>query len=177
VAWGDVRAGHLPPDTASGLLATAGVVAARTGPDFSLRDLEEVDVITWSRTVERAVLPLPDGRDSYLAAMGVPGPPAVDVATVLEAELATTSLTDGARQLVVSVPQPLYAVELLVAGVDGGPVQDLAARIDRDRLRAAGWRVDGQPPQRAPLADLPAATEAPDGGVLSAVRSTYEQVS
>lgn len=177
VAWGDVRAGHLPPDTASGLVATAGVVAARTGPGFSLRDLQDVGFTTWFRTLQRAVQPLPSGRRSYLEAMRVTGPPAANIASVLEAELATSGLSAGPRTLVVSIPEPLHAVELVVVATDGDAVADLHGTIDRDALRRAGWRVDGAAPQGAPLPDLPPVTEAPDGGVLTAVRTAYAEVS
>lgn len=175
--WGDVRAGHLPPDSASGLVATAGVVAARVGPTFSLRDLQDVGFATWFRTVERAVQPLPAGRRSYLEAMRVTGPPAANVASVLEAEVAGADLTAGPRQLVVSVPEPLYAVELVVVGDDAGAVRDVSDAVDRAALAAAGWRVDGQAPPGAPVPDLPPATPSPDGGVLTAVRTTWEQVA
>lgn len=173
--WGDVRVGHLPPDTATGLQATAGVVAARAGMPFALAELRDVGVASWFRQVERAVTTFSPPGGSHLTGMVTRGPAAANVASVTEAELTRRDLATTFGDLVVTVPDPLFAVELVVAGGDRSDVDDVVRALDVAKLAAAGWRTDpSTAPVGAPRDDLPPPAASPSGGVLTAVRSAWD---
>ncbi len=173
--WGDVRVGHLPPDTATGLQATAGVVAARTGLPFALAELRDVAVASWFRQVERAVTSFSPPGGSHLTGMVTRGPASANVATATEAELTRRDRTTAFGALVVTAPEPLFTVELVVVGTDAGAVDAVARELDPTVLADLGWRLDaGAAPADAPLPDLPPPDETPSGGVLTAVRSAWD---
>lgn len=178
VRWGGVVPGHLGPDTATGLLATATVVAARTGTPFSLSDLRDVGFTSWFGQVERAVVDFDPPGGSHLTAMVTRGPSSANVAVATEAELVTRGLQTAFGPLVVAVPEPRYDVELVVAGTDADRVEQVAGRLDAAALAAAGWRTAASDvPPAAPVADLPPAEAPPAGGVLTAVRSVWADVA
>ena len=173
--WGDVRVGHLPPSSATGLQATAGVVAARTGLPFSLAELRDVGVASWLRRVERAVDTFDPPGGSFPAGMVSQGPSVANVATATEAELSLRDLTTPFGPLEVSVPDPLFVVELVVTGADEAAVDTAAAGLDATPFAEAGWRLEpATPPPGAPVADVGPPARTPSGGVLTAVRGAWE---
>lgn len=177
VRWGTVVPGHLAPTAATGLVATAGVVGARTGTPFSLNDLRDVGFTSWFGRVERAVASFRPPGGSHMTAMVTRGPSAANIATATEAEVATRGLDTAFGPLVVAVPVPLHEVALVVVGTDPGPVEDVTDAIGGDALAAAGWRTSASPPPGSPLSDLPPVTTTPSGGVLTAVLDVWDDVA
>lgn len=177
VRWGDVVVGHAGADSAVGLQATAAVVAARTGLPFSLADLRDTGFRSWFGRVERSVVDFDPPGGSHLTAMVTRGPSIANVATATEAEASTRDLDTAFGRIVVSAPEPLFEVALVVAGIDEDRVRDLARRLDPAALADSGWRTGSGVPAGAALPDLPPLDETPDGGVLSAVRDTWRETA
>lgn len=177
VRWGSVVPGHLPPTSATGLPATAAVIAARTGTPFSLNDLRDVGFTSWFGRVERAVASFQPPGGSYLTAMVTRGPSAANVAMATEADVTTRDLDTAFGPIVLSVPDPRHDVELVVVGVDGVEVDAVADRLDLGGLAGLGWRTTDAPPTGSPLTDLSPATPTPSGGVLTAVRGVWDDVA
>lgn len=177
VRWGTVVPGHLAPTSATGLVATAGVIGARTGTPFSLNDLRDVGFSSWFGRVERAVASFRPPGGSHMTAMVTRGPSAANVAMVTEAELATRGLDTAFGSLVVAVPQPLHEVALVAVGTDRGLVEDVADAVSAEALVAAGWRTSDAAPAGSPISDLPPVTPTPSGGVLTAVLDVWDDVA
>lgn len=177
VRWGPVVTGHLPPDTGTGLQATAAVVAARTGTPFSLADLRDVGFTTWFGRVERSVRSFRPAGGSHLTAMLTRGPSSANVAMVTEAELVTRGLDTSFGRLVAARPDPLAVVELVVVGTDEDLVGRVAGRLDTGAVAAAGWRVGEEVPVEAPFPELGEVVDPPSGGVLTAVVTTWQDVA
>lgn len=177
VRWGSVVPGHLSPATATGLVATAEVVAARTGTPFSLAELRDVGFTTWFGRVERSVADFTPPGGSHLTAMVTRGPSVANIATATEAETITRGLDTAFGRIVVSAPDPLHVVALAVVGNDEAAVAALADRVDPGALADAGWRTGDGIPSGAPLAELPEVTPTPNGGVLTAVRDAWDAVA
>lgn len=177
VRWGRVVPGHGPADGAIGLQATASVVAARTGTPFSLNDLRDATFTSWFGRLERAVADFRPAGGSHLTGMVTRGPSVANVATATEAEVVRRDLATAFGDIVVVAPDPLYAVELVAVGGSGAALDRLAASVDPAALADAGWRLDPATAPDATLPDLPAATASPNGGVLTAVLSTWQDVA
>lgn len=177
VRWGRVVPGHLPPETVTGLQATAAVVAARTGLPFSLADLRDVGFTTWFGRLERAVGDFTPPGGSHLTAMVTRGPSVANVAMATEAEVMTRGLDTAFGPIVVAAPDPLLEVELVVAGTDAALTDRVAALLEPATLATAGWRTGPEALEGAPLQDLPPPATTPGGGVLTALRDVWQDVA
>lgn len=177
VRWGTVVPGHLAPTSATGLVATAGVIGARTGIPYSLNDLRDVGFTSWFGRVERAVASFRPPGGSHLSAMVTRGPSAANIAMVTEAELATRGLDTAFGRLVVAVPQPLHEVAIVAVGTDPGLVEDVTDAVSIEALADSGWRTSAAVPAGSPLSDLPPVTPTPSGGVLTAVLDVWDDLA
>lgn len=168
VRWGRVVPGHAAPDTALGLQATATVVTGRLGESFSLTELRDAGFLAWFRGFERAVGDFAPAGGSHLRAMVTRGPSVADVAVVTGADAATLPLEGTPFGTIRTVrAAPVGAVELVVVGTDERAVERAAAALSVSALTDAGWDAG---PAGADVLRL-------DGGVLTALRATWDDVA
>lgn len=186
-AAGRVRPAHQAPEVgATGLLVLGQAVAAFAGTaDLGAQALDDPTFAGWFAGLEDAVPAGVPGSASLVTAMLTRGRAAFDVAGVTEAEGAARLARAGAgRELpVLRYPEPLATADLVLVGYAGSGgadrvEQELGGPL-RDRLAAAGWRVDGAAPADAPggaPTTLPDDDGLPDGGFLVALRTRYQEV-
>lgn len=178
VRWGRVVVGHASPDQGLGLVATTAVVASRTGQPFALAQLRDPAFTAWFRQLERAIGSFDPAGGSHLRAMVTRGPSVADVAVATIADAATLPVADTAFGAITVVQAaPVLPVDLVVVGSDPDAVVALTDALrTREVARAfadRGWN----PGPAVPPDDTTELSPLPDGGVLTAVRTVWDEVA
>lgn len=187
-ASGTVRPAHQAPGVgATGLLVLGQAVAGYSGTaDLGAQALDQPAFAGWFADLQDAVPSGVPGTGSLTTAMLTRGRAAFDVAGVTEAEaVGLLGRAGGGRELpVLRYPEPLATADtLLVAYAGSGGADRLEQELGgplRERLAAAGWRVDGGAPDGAPgdaPTTLPEDDGLPGGGFLVALRNRYQEVA
>ena len=184
VSWGPVKPGHADPSqNATGLLVLGQAVSDFLGDaEFSTRDLDGDEFLTWFTDLERAVPDFGRAGSTPLQQMLQFGPARYDVVGTTEAEAGPLLERSAKRaeRLIVRPAQPLVVADVVLAPLrpeSEGRVGEVVERAG-EALAAAGWHVEGQPlAAGVDPAALPDEPGTPSPGVLDALRTRWEEIT
>lgn len=176
--WGRVGVAVPPPETTTGLMATATVAAAVAGPDFGARELGVPATVEALRRFEGSVTGDDQpGRFGVAGRLRAQGPSFASFVIEAEALLGPDQDQDAVtgRELLVGFPaRPRLDVLLVVVGDEQAAVDDVATALTSDEgVRAlgelGGWRTGA--------ADVDSRADRPDGPSLTALRIAWSDIA
>ena len=182
-AWGRIKPAHADPTTnATGLLVLGQAVSDFLGrAQFSTRDLDDDELLTWLTNLEQAVPRGTGLANSPLEQKLQFGPARFDVVGTTEAEAGPLleRSADRAQGLIMRPAKPLVVAEVVLAPLRPGEQERFGDVVEplKAALAAAGWVVEGEPLAAGVGATpLPDDAGIPPAGALDALRTRVEEI-